>query len=85
MLAMAQAAKKVIVVDGCPKACARRIVEVGGLKSAADIVLTRDLPMKKKIFREDIGGELKNATDYLADSDIKKAKQLIVNAISASP
>ncbi len=85
MLAMAQAARKVIVVDGCPKACARRTVEAAGLKSAAEIVVTRDVPMNKEVFREDLGGELKSVTDYLADSDVKKAKQLIVNAISASP
>jgi len=85
ILAMIQAAKKVIIVDGCPNACARKMVEAAGLKGAADIVLTRDLPMKKKVFREDVGGELKGVMEYIAESDVNKAKELIVSAISASP
>ena len=85
ILAMVQAAKKVIIVDGCPNACARKMVEAAGLKGTANIVLTRDLPMKKKVFREDIGGELKGVMEYIAETDVNKAKELIVSAISASP
>jgi len=85
ILGMVQAAKRLIIVDGCPNECARKMVEAAGLKATRNIVLTRDLPMKKKVFGEDIGGELKGVMEYVRESNVKKAKELIVNAVSGKP
>lgn len=82
MAAVAQAARRVIVVDGCPMKCAREMVEGVGLKPTRHFVLTRDIHLKKKVFREEIGGELKGVMEYIAATDVKKAKDLITRAVS---
>jgi len=77
----ARAARKLIVVDGCENGCARKIVETAGLRPVRHVVLTRDVPMKKKSLHEDIGGQLKGVMDYIDDSELRKAKDLIRKAI----
>jgi hypothetical protein len=37
--------------------------------------------MKKKPFHEDIGGDLKGMMDYVSPEDVRKAKELIIQAI----
>jgi len=77
-----KAAIKVITVDGCPFQCAKKVVEAAGFKVAKSIVLTRDIGMKKKAFHEDIApGEVKPMMDYISDDDIRKAKELIIDAL----
>jgi len=76
-----RAAKKIITVDGCPFECSRRIVEQAGFKPTKNIVLTRDIGMKKKGLSEDIGGDIKGVMDYISDDDMKRAKELIVKTI----
>lgn len=81
IIGKARAARKLIVVDGCENGCARKIVETGGLRPTRHIVLTRDMPMKKKSLHEDIGGKLKGVMGYIDDSELRKAKELIGRAI----
>ena len=76
-----KAAKKIITVDGCPFECARKVVEQAGFKPTKSIVLTRDINMKKKGFSEDIGKEIKGVMDYISDTEVKQAKELIVKTI----
>ena len=76
-----KAAKKIITVDGCPFECARKIVEQAGFKPTKSIVLTRDINMKKKGLSEDIGKDVKGVMDYISDSEVKLAKELIVKTI----
>jgi uncharacterized metal-binding protein len=75
------AAKNIITVDGCPFECARKIVEQAGFKPTKSIVLTRDISMNKKGFSEDIGKEIKGIMDYISDSEVSQAKDLIVRSI----
>ena len=75
------AAKKIITVDGCPFECARKVVEHAGFKPTKSIMLTRDIAMNKKGFSEDIGKEIKGIMDYISDSEINQAKELIVKSI----
>jgi hypothetical protein len=44
-------------------------------------VLVRDIGMKKKALREDIGENMKPLIEYVSQDDVKKAKELIVKAI----
>ena len=76
------AAKKIITVDGCPFECARKVVEQAGFKPTKSIVLTRDISMNKKGFSEDIGNETKGVMDYISDSEVSQAKELIVRSIT---
>jgi len=77
------AARKVITVDGCPFECGRKVVESAGFKVAKSIVLTRDIDMKKKALHEDIGTkDLKSLMEYISEEDVRKAKELIVKAIT---
>jgi uncharacterized metal-binding protein len=81
VLGKTKAAKKIITVDGCPFECSRKIVEQAGFKPIS-IVLTRDMGMKKKGFSEDIGKEVKGVMEYISDAEVKKAKELIIKAIT---
>jgi len=76
-----KAAKKIITVDGCPFECGKKIVEKAGFEIKKNIVLVRDIGMKKKAFHEDIGGGLKEFMDYVSDDDVRRAKELIIKAI----
>ena len=76
-----KAAKKIITVDGCPFECARKVVEQAGFKPTKSIVLTRDITMKKKGLSEDIGKEIKGVMDYISDTEVKQAKELIVKTV----
>jgi len=77
------AARKVITVDGCPFECGRKVVEAAGFKVAKSIVLARDIGMKKKALHEDIGTkDLKSLMEYISEEDVRKAKELIVKAIT---
>ena len=73
-------AEKIITVDGCPMECSKKIVEQAGYKIDKNIVLARDVGMKKKSLYEGVEG-LNNLTDHVEDKDVKKAKELIVKAI----
>ena len=81
VLGKTKAAKKIITVDGCPFECSKKVVERAGFKVARSIVLARDIGMKKKPFHEDIGGDLKGMMDYVSQEDVRKAKELIIQAI----
>jgi len=76
-----KAAKKVIIVDGCPFECARKTVEAAGFKPAKSFMLVRDIGMKKKALHEDIGGDLKPVMDYVSAEDVEKTKRLVIEAI----
>ena len=73
-------AEKIITVDGCPMECSKKIVEQAGYKIDKNVVLARDVGMKKKSLYEGVEG-LNNLTDHVEDKDAKKAKELIVKAI----
>jgi uncharacterized metal-binding protein len=76
-----KAAKKVIIVDGCPFECARKTVEAAGFKPAKSFMLVRDIGMKKKALHEDIGADLKPVMDYVSSEDVEKTKRLVIEAI----
>ena len=77
-----QVARKIITVDGCPNECSRKIVEKVGIKIFRSIVLSRDIDMKKHPLSRDIGGDMKNVDEYISPEDVKKAKDIIVQAIN---
>jgi uncharacterized metal-binding protein len=81
VLGKTEAAKKVIIIDGCPFECNRKIAEQTGFKVNKSIVLVRDIGMKKKALHEDIGGNVKTLMEYISDDDVQKAKELIVEAV----
>jgi uncharacterized metal-binding protein len=81
VLGKTKAAKKIITVDGCSFECSKKVVELAGFKIARSIVLARDIGMKKKPFHEDIGGDLKGMMDYVSPEDVRKAKELIIQAV----
>ena len=56
---LANAARKVLTVDGCPNQCARKVVEASGLKVSRSIVVSRDANVEKHTFRADVGGNAK--------------------------
>jgi uncharacterized metal-binding protein len=76
-----RAAKKIITVDGCPFECARKVVEQAGFTPTKSIMLTRDIGMKKKGLSEDIGKEIKGVMDYISDTEVNQAKELIVKTV----
>jgi uncharacterized metal-binding protein len=80
--AKAHAAKKVIVVDGCPFECARKVVEAAGVPIAQSIVLTRDIKMAKKSLTEDLGGDIRPMMEYISTADVERAKKVIETAIA---
>ena len=82
VLGKTKAAKKIITVDGCSFECSKKVVERAGFKIARSIVLARDIGMKKKPFHEDIGGDLKGMMDYVSPEDVRKAKELIIQAVN---
>jgi len=77
-----RAANRIITIDGCPFQCSKKIVEAAGFRIAESIVLTRDIDMEKKALHEDIGGELKGLMEYVSDEEIRKARELIVKALT---
>lgn len=84
VFAKAQAAKKVITVDGCPFECSRKVVEAAGVKIARSIVLTRDISMKKISLTQDVGGNPRPLMDYVSAEDVKRAKELIKETLAES-
>jgi len=82
VLGKTKVAKKVITVDGCPMECSRKVIQQAGFNIAKSIVLVRDIGMKKKPLHEDIGKDLKPVMEYVSEEDIKKAKKLIIEAIT---
>lgn len=82
VLGKTKVAKKVITVDGCPMECSRKVIQQAGFNIAKSIVLVRDIGMKKKPLHEDIGKDLKPVMEYVSEEDIKKAKDLIIKAIT---
>ena len=81
VFAKVKAAKRVVTVDGCPFECSRKLVEASGIRPTASIMLVRDVPMSKKALHEDIGRDLKPATEYIDDGEVQRAKELIVKAV----
>lgn len=79
-LGKTKAAKKVITVDGCPFECARKTVEAAGFNITKGIVLARDIGMEKVALHTDIG-KGQGMMAYISDEEVRKAKELIVNAI----
>ena len=55
--------------------------EDAGFTITKSIVLVRDIGMQKKALHEDIGQNIKGLMEYVSDSDVKRAKELIVRAI----
>jgi uncharacterized metal-binding protein len=82
VLGKTKAAKKVITVDGCNFECARKTVEQSGFTPTRSIVLVRDIGMKKKALHEDIGAGIKGVMEYVSDEDVRRAKELIIKAIT---
>lgn len=76
-----RAAKKVIIIDGCPFECARKTVEQSGRNLARGIVLTRDIGVKKAL-HENIGEDIKGVMEYICENEVKRAKELFVKTIS---
>jgi uncharacterized metal-binding protein len=81
VLGKTKAAKKIITVDGCPSECARKTIEAAGFKIAKSIVLARDIGMNKVALHTDIGKGL-GIENYIFQEDIRRAKELIIKAIS---
>ena len=79
---LANAARKVLAVDGCPNQCARKIVEAAAIKVSHSIIVSRDANVEKHTFRTDVGGDVKPVMGCIRDEDVKRATQLIVDAIS---
>jgi len=74
------AATKIVVVDGCPTECARKLVEKAGYTPSKAFVLARDIGMEKKSLYEDpitIGDVIKS----VEPEELRRAKELIVKAI----
>ena len=84
IFAKGKAARKIVTVDGCPFACARKIVEAAGLPIAKAIVLSEDVPMRKIIFHEELDGTPKDLMDYVSAQEVKRAKELIIQAIRST-
>ncbi len=76
-----RSAKAIITVDGCPKECARRLVEKAGYTPTASICITRDTDISKVSLAKDLAGEPKPVMDYIAPGDLEKVTELIVDAI----
>ncbi len=72
-------AKKVITVDGCPTACARKLAENAGLPVTKSIVLASDCGVKKIPLREHL--DLKDPTELITKDEIERATEAIVKAI----
>jgi len=81
VLANNRKAKKIITVDGCPKECAKKLVEGAGFMVSDGILLARDIGMTKKSLFE--GAEEQNIMDHINEEDVQKAKELIVQKILA--
>ncbi|MGC8817478.1 MAG: putative zinc-binding protein [Candidatus Hadarchaeum sp.] len=43
-----KAAGKIVTVDGCPFECSKKVVEAAGFRVNKNIVLTKDIGMKKR-------------------------------------
>lgn len=84
VIAKTKASKKIIMVDGCPNECSRKIVEAAGFKPAKSFMLVRDIGMSKKALHEDIGHNLKPVMDYVSPEDVQKTKSLIIEEIQIS-
>lgn len=86
IVAKGKAAWKIVTVDGCPGACARKIVEAAGLPLpiAKAIVLTEDVPMRKTTFHEELAGTPKGLMDYVSPEEVRQAKELIIQAIRST-
>ncbi|MBE0430308.1 MAG: hypothetical protein IBX67_00615 [Dehalococcoidia bacterium] len=82
VIGKAAAAQRIVTVDGCPSECARKTVEQANLSLTTSIVLTRDIDMKKKPLHEDIGQGVRGVMEYISDDEVKRAKELIIKAIS---
>ncbi len=81
--AKANAAKKIVTVDGCPMECAKKIVEKSGLNISKSIVLVHDINMKKKPLHEDIiSDSIKSFDEYIDENDVKRATEIIVKSIT---
>lgn len=76
-----QKAKKIITVDGCPKECAKKLVEDAGFTVTESILLARDIGMTKKSLFE--GADEQSIMEHINDEDVQKAKDIIVQKILA--
>lgn len=81
VLAKTRAAKKVVTVDGCPKECARKILEQAGIPVSKSIVLARDIGMTKKPLHQAVIENSNNMMDHVSDEDVQKAKALILDTL----
>ena len=80
VLGKTKAAKKIITVDGCPFECSRKTVEGAGFKVTKNIVLARDIGMKKLALHTDIGKGL-GVEKYISEEEVERAKELIIDTI----
>lgn len=77
------AARRIVVVDGCQMECAKKLVERAGFVPYKSIVLARDIGMKKRSLYEDDPAVVKNdAAENVAPEEIRKARELIVRALT---
>ncbi|MEM3736757.1 MAG: putative zinc-binding protein [Candidatus Bathyarchaeia archaeon] len=80
VLGKTRTAKKIVTVDCCSFECSKKIVENSGFKVSKNIVLVRDIGMKKKALHEDVGRNLGLAS-YVSEDDVRRAKELIIKAV----
>ncbi len=76
-----RAAKRIITVDGCPKECAKRLVEKAGYMPTASITITRDTDIAKISFSRDLDNEPKSIMEYISPGELENVTELIVHAM----
>lgn len=75
------AARRIIVVDGCQMECGKKLVERAGYAPDKSIVLARDIGMKKRSLYEDPSVIKNDIVKNVDPEEIRKAKELIVRAL----
>ncbi len=75
-----QNAEKVLTIDGCAMKCTTKEVEKQGINPES-IVLTKDLGIKKRSFKEVFKGGSEKISDYLNDSEIEKTANIVIERI----
>jgi uncharacterized metal-binding protein len=75
------AARRIIVVDGCPVECAKKLVERYGYKPYKAIVLARDIGMKK-VSLYDGQPAVAGVAEAVTPEERTKAKEIIVRALT---
>lgn len=72
VLAKANAAKKIITVDGCANNCAKKLVEGVGLPITRSITLAVALVVKKGPLHRDLNDAPKDVMEYVSQEDVAR-------------